>query len=70
VITGEMDKIVASRRCPNDLSKIVALLEPHRAELAGVVIESTCNWYRLTDGLVASGYEVKLTNTVLCGCDH
>jgi transposase len=64
VITDEMDKVLASRRCPNDLSKIVALLEPHRAEMAGVVIESTYNWYWLADGLMAAGYEVKLANTV------
>jgi len=59
-----MDKVLASRRCPNDLGKIVAVLEPHRAELAGVVIESTYNWYWLADGLMAAGYEVKLANTV------
>lgn len=64
VITDEMDKVLASRRCPNDLSKIVAVLEPHRAEMAGVVIESTYNWYWLADGLMAAGYEVKLANTV------
>jgi transposase len=64
VITDEMDKVLASRRCPNDLSKIIALLEPHRAEMAGVVIESTYNWYWLADGLMAAGYEVKLANTV------
>lgn len=64
VITDEMDKVLASRRCPNDLSKIVAVLEPHRAEMVGVVIESTYNWYWLADGLMAAGYEVKLANTV------
>lgn len=64
VITDEMDKILASRRCPNDLSKIFAVLEPHKAELAGVVVESTYNWYWLVDGLKAAGYEVKLANTV------
>ncbi len=64
VITDEMDKVLANRRCPNDLSKIVAVLEPHRAEMAGVVIESTYNWYWLADGLMAAGYEVKLANTV------
>jgi transposase len=64
VITDEMDKVLASRRCPNDLSRIVAVLEPHKAELAGVVVESTYNWYWLVDGLMAAGYEVKLANTV------
>jgi len=32
--------------------------------MAGVVIESTNNWYWLADGLMAAGYEVKLANTV------
>ncbi|SEP17348.1 IS110 family transposase [Nitrosovibrio sp. Nv6] len=64
VITDEMDKVLASRRCPNDLSRIVAVLEPHKAELAGVVVESTYNWYWLVDGWMAAGYEVKLANTV------
>jgi transposase len=59
-----MDKVLASRRCPNDLSRIVAMLEPHKAELAGVVVESTYNWYWLVDGLMAAGYEVRLANTV------
>jgi transposase len=59
-----MDKVMASRRCANDLSRIVAVLEPHKAELAGVVVESTYNWYWLVDGLMAAGYEVKLANTV------
>lgn len=62
VITDEMDKVMASRRCANDLSRIVAVLEPHKAELAGVVVESTYNWYWLVDGLMAAGYEVKLAN--------
>jgi transposase len=55
---------LVSRRCPNDLATILAMLEPHRAELAGVVVESTYNWYWLVDGLQAAGYAVKLANTV------
>jgi transposase len=64
VVTDETDRIIVSRRCPNDLGKIFGLLAPHRAELAGVVVESTYNWYWLVDGLVAEGYTVKLANTV------
>ncbi len=41
VVTDGNDRILASRRCPNDLSKILHVLEPHRGELQGVVIEST-----------------------------
>lgn len=64
VVTDETDKVLLSRRCPNDLSKVLALLEPHRDELAGVVVESTYNWYWLVDGLMAAGYDVRLANTV------
>ena len=64
VVTDETDKVLLSRRCPNDLAKILALLTPHRDELAGVVVESTYNWYWLVDGLMAEGYVVKLAHTV------
>lgn len=64
VVTDETDKVLVSRRCPNDLSKILALLAPYRDELSGVVVESTYNWYWLVDGLMSEGYAVKLANTV------
>ena len=64
VVTDETDKVLLSRRCPNDLSKVLALLAPHRDELTGVVVESTYNWYWLVDGLMAAGYDVRLANTV------
>jgi len=32
--------------------------------LAGIVVESTYNWYWLVDGLMAAGYDVRLANTV------
>jgi transposase len=64
VVTDETDKVLLSRRCPNELAKILALLAPHRIELGGVVVESTYNWYWLVDGLMAEGYDVRLANTV------
>lgn len=65
VVTDEWDRIVCSKRLPNELGKVLELLEPHRAELAGVVVESTYNWYWLVDGLLDAGYQVKLANTAL-----
>jgi transposase len=62
-VTDEGDRVVAEKRLPNDLSKIVAFLLPWRDELAGVVVESTYNWYWLVDGLQEAGFEVKLANT-------
>ncbi len=64
-VTDDTDRVVAEKRLPNDLAKIVGFLLPWRDELAGVVIESTYNWYWLVDGLQEAGFEVKLANT--CG---
>jgi len=64
VVTDESDRIVLDRRLPNDVARIIALLEPYRPELSGVVVESTYNWYWLVDGLMAAGFEVCLANTV------
>jgi transposase len=64
VITDEKDRIVAEKRLPNDLERILGFLEPWREEMAGVVVESTYNWYWLVDGLQEAGFEVHLANTV------
>jgi transposase len=63
VVSNEVDRILCKRRMPNELSAVCALLEPYRGELAGVVVESTYNWYWLVDGLQAAGYRVHLANT-------
>lgn len=63
-VIDETDKVIAEKRLPNELSKILAFLEPYREELAGVVVESTFNWYWLVDGLQDAGYTVRLANTV------
>jgi transposase len=63
-VSDEADRVVVSRRCPNDLKRILAMLDPHRGELVAIAVESTYNWYWLVDGLKAAGYEVKLANTV------
>lgn len=63
VITDKNDKILVSRRMPNRLQEIIALLEPHRDDLVGVVVESTYNWYWLVDGLQEAGFVVHLANT-------
>ncbi|MDO8990037.1 MAG: IS110 family transposase [Sideroxyarcus sp.] len=62
-VTDDNDRVVVEKRLPNDLAKIVGLLEPWREELAGVVVESTYNWYWLVDGLQAAGFAVQLANT-------
>lgn len=57
------DHVVAERRLPNDLEKIIGLMKPWQAELAGVAVESTFNWYWLVDGLKEAGFTVHLAHT-------
>jgi transposase len=62
-VTDDQDRVVAQKRLPNELATIIRFLEPWAGELAGVVIESTYNWYWLVDGLQAAGLQVHLANT-------
>jgi transposase len=62
-VMDEEDRVVAEKRLPNELAKILDMLRPWREEMAGVVVESTFNWYWLVDGLQAAGYQVHLANT-------
>jgi transposase len=62
VVIDEADRVVYRRRLPNELGRVLEGLEPYRAELAGVAVESTYNWYWLVDGLQAAGYPVHLAN--------
>jgi transposase len=62
-VTDETDRVVAEKRLPNELPKILAFLAPWQADLAGVVVESTYNWYWLADGLQANGFKVHLAHT-------
>lgn len=64
VVQDGDDNVVGRQRLPNDLSTVCDWLEPYRAELAGVVVESTYNWYWLVDGLMDRGYTLHLANTV------
>lgn len=62
-VIDEADRVVAEKRLPNDMAKILAFLAPWQAGLAGVVVESTYNWYWLVDGLQAANFSVHLANT-------
>jgi len=63
-IMDEYGKVVLQRRVPNRLDVIVAILKPYGESMAGVVVESTYNWYWLIDGLKEAGHTVHLANTV------
>jgi transposase len=62
-VLDENDRPLRQRRLPNDLPTILQALEPFHDEVAGIVVESTYNWYWLVDGLMAHGYRVHLANT-------
>jgi transposase len=63
ILLNEYDHVVFQMRCSNDLSIIVARLAPYQADIQGIAVESTFNWYWLVDGLMAAGYKVHLVNT-------
>jgi transposase len=62
VMDGSGKALLQCRR-PNELSQLLTDLAPFRAQLAGVAVESTYNWYWLVDGLMDQGYAVHLVNT-------
>jgi len=51
----------------NDLEKIKKALNPFAANLEGIVVESTYNWYWLVDGLQEAGFKVHLANPAAIG---
>ena len=50
------------QRLANHLPTILEQLAPYNAEITGVVVESTYNWYWLVDGLMEADYRVHLAN--------
>lgn len=62
-VIDDHDTVVYEKRHANDLAEIRAVLEAYRAELFACVVESTYNWYWLVDGLMASGFDVRLAHT-------
>jgi transposase len=61
-IIDETDKRVFRRKLLNDPEVILRALEPYQEQLAGIVVESTFNWYWLVDLLMDVGYRVHLAN--------
>lgn len=61
-IVDEKGKRVFKRRLPNQLPEVLSNLEPFKADLEAIAVESTYNWYWLVDGLMEQGYPMKLAN--------
>src|SRR5215469_2218607 len=62
VLLNEQDEVISRKRLANDLPAILEQLAPYRAEVKGLVVESTYNWYWLVDGLMEAEYQVHLAN--------
>ena len=62
-LQDESDMVVYQRRLPNDIDCVLHELAPYQADIEGLVVESTYNWYWLVDGLMEAGYRVHLANT-------
>jgi transposase len=61
-LMNEQDEVIYQKRLPNDLSTILEQLAPYHADIEGLVVESTYNWYWLVDGLMEADYRVHLAN--------
>lgn len=61
-IIDENRKRVMKRKLVNDPEAILRFWEPYKADLVGIVVESTYNWYWLVDLLQEHGYRVRLAN--------
>jgi transposase len=62
VLLNEQEQRIYHKRLPNDLATIVEQLAPYHADIEGLVVESTYNWYWLVDGLMDAGYRLHLAN--------
>ncbi|ABM03375.1 hypothetical protein Ping_1576 [Psychromonas ingrahamii 37] len=62
-IKDKTGDVIARRKLPNDIKQILLFLSPFKLQLAGLVVESTFNWYWLVDGLNDANYQVHLANT-------
>ncbi len=62
VIIDDKDKRLFEKRLSNTIEDVSVALEPYKSSLAGVVVESTYNWYWLVDGLQSHGFPLVLAN--------
>jgi transposase len=62
VVLNEQDQVIYQRLFANHLPEILESLAPYQADITGVVVESTDNWYWLVDGLMEASYRVHLAN--------
>lgn len=61
-VMNQQGKRVEHRKLDCQLSEVLKFLEPLKAQLQSMAVESTYNWYWLVDGLQAAGYPIELAN--------
>ena len=61
IIDQKGDRVL-NKKLPNDPVLILKTLKPFKRRISGIVVESTFNWYWLTDLLMDAGYKVHLAN--------
>ena len=61
-ILDQQSKRVFKGKLANHAEALIGALEPFKEAIAGVVVESTFNWYWLVDTLMEAGYRVHLAN--------
>ena len=61
-IIDERGQRIFKKSLPNERQLILDVLRPYKEEMAGIVVESTYNWYWLVDTLMDEGYRVHLAN--------
>ena len=61
-ILDHQSKRVFKDKLANHAGALIGALEPFKEAIAGVVVESTFNWYWLVDTLMEAGYRVHLAN--------
>jgi transposase len=64
VLLNEQDQVMYHQRFANHLPTILEQLTPYQADIKGLVVESTYNWYWLVDGLMEADDRVHLANPV------
>jgi transposase len=61
-VINQEGKRVMHRKLDCELKAVTDFLEPLKAQLQSLAVESTFNWYWLVDGLRAQGYPIDLAN--------
>ena len=61
-IRNEKGERIFQKKLPNDLPRVLKILEPFKKDIKVIAVESTYNWYWLVDGLMDAGYPVELAN--------